>query len=131
MVYSRLVSLTVGAMPSPSMSQVSVKGVTTDWLRAPDTVLSVPRSIPDGSTVGVDGKIVLKIKTPTAPPTSESFKVQDGVGLTGFMSGIDRLVPSFHSPTKILFQHPITVDQPKFLKCAAPGQKILIKSRVR
>jgi len=112
------------------MSQVVVKGKSTKWLVAPETLLSVPRSIPGESTVGVDGQIVFKIKSPTTLPSSVPFKVQDGVDVNGFMTGIERVVPSFHSPRSILFQHPITMDKPKFLKCVAAGQEVLIKTTV-
>jgi hypothetical protein len=112
------------------MSQVVVQGKSTKWLVAPETLLSVPKSIPGGSTVGVDGQIVFKIKSSTVLPRSEPFKVQDGVDVNGFMTGIERVVPSFHSPRPILFQHPLSMDRPKFLKCVAPGQTVLIKSTV-
>jgi hypothetical protein len=113
-------------MPSPSMSQVTVQGKSTNWLTAPKTILQVQNAVPNGSTVLLDGTFKFKVKRPETFPIGQPFTVNDGFELWGYMSGIERAVPSFHSPQGILLQHPARMRNPRFLKCLLPGQEALI-----
>jgi hypothetical protein len=113
-------------MPSPSMSQVTVQGRSTNWLTAPETILLVPKAILNGSTALLDGTIKFKAKRPANFPVGQPFTVYDGFELWGYMSGIERVVPSFHIPRGILLQHPVKMRNPRFLKCLIPGQEALI-----
>ena len=120
----------VGGTPSPSASQVTVEGESTDWLVAPRTTHMVPRSILNGATVRIDGIFTFRVKRPKDIPTGRPFSVEDAFTLRGHMSGIDRAAPRFHSPRRITLQHPIEMSKPKFLRCLTIGQEAVFSWKV-
>lgn len=113
------------------MSQVTLYAKHSTWLSAPQTILTVSKSILGGEVVDVPGSIVLKIKRPTAVATERSLRVDDGIPLGAYMSGIERVIGGFHIPRSIVFQHPVLLDNPRYLKCVTPGQEVLFKWKVR
>lgn len=118
--------LNVGECFSPSMSQVTVRGKSSDWLIAPQTTLLVQKCLLGGSIDTLEGTFTFKVKRPTTFPVGRPFAVRDGVGLGGYMSGIERAVRGFHTPRKIPLQHPIEMNRFRSLRCVAAGQEALI-----
>lgn len=122
--------LMVGGTPSPSLSQVTMEGESTNWFVAPRTIHTVPRSIMSGATVRIDGKFTFRVKRPKDFPVGRPFSVDDAVKLRGHMSGIERTVLDFHSPRIITLQHPIEMSKPKFLRCLTLGQEAVFPWKV-
>jgi hypothetical protein len=123
-------SLMVGGTPSPSASQVTMEGDSTEWLIAPRTTHMVPKSILNGAAVMIDGKFTFRVKRPRDIPVGRPFSVEDVFKLRGHMSGIDRAIPDFHSARKITLQHPIEMTKPRFLRCLTVGQEAVFSWKV-
>ena len=122
--------LTLGGTPSPSASEVTMVGESTDWLVAPATTHVVPRSILNGATVMIDGKFTFRVKRPKDATEGKPFSVDDAFRLKGHMSGIDRPIPEFHVPNKIKLEHPVEMSAPKFLRCLTVGQEAIFSWKV-
>jgi hypothetical protein len=117
-------------MPSPSASEVTMGGESTDWLIAPRTTHIVQRSTMNSATVMIDGKFTFRVKRPKDATEGKPFSVNDAFQLRGHMSGIDRPVPGFHSPQKVKLEHPVEMSTPKFLRCLTVGQEAIFSWKV-
>jgi hypothetical protein len=105
-------------------------GESTDWVAARTTTHVVPRSIPNGATVLIDGKFTFRVKRPQDATEGKPFSVNDAFHLKGHMSGIDRPIPRFHVPSKIKLEHPVEMSTPKFLRCLTVGQEAVFSWKV-
>lgn len=112
-----------GGTPSPKFSQVTVQGESTAWLVAPQTTLTMPVSIMNGSTIKLDGTLVFRVKRANTFPVGSAFTVDDNFKLRAHMSRIERTVPGFHKPRPITLQHPIEMSKPRYLRCLTVGQE--------
>lgn len=118
--------LSLGNCFSPSMSQVTVNGMSTNWLIAPETKLLVQKCLLGGSIDKLQGTFTFTVKRPATFPVGQPFTVMDGFELGAEMSGIERVVPGFHSPRQIQLQHPIEMNRLRSLRCLAAGQEALV-----
>lgn len=110
-------------MPSPK-SLVTMYGVSTKWLVAPETRLIVPKFIKEEDEV--PGNLAFYVNRPEAVTSGGPFVVDDYIQLYGHMSKIERTIPGFHSPRKIRLQHPLEMSQPIYLRCVEVGNETAV-----
>jgi hypothetical protein len=118
-----VIPLISGGAPSPRLAQVTLQGISTAWLVAPQTTLTLPFSIMNGSTITLPGTIVFRAKRANTFPVGKVFTVDDAFKLQGYMSKIGRNISGFHLPRKITIQHPVKMTRPRFLRCLTVGQE--------
>jgi hypothetical protein len=117
------IQLILGGAPSPKFAQVTLQGLSTAWLVAPQTTLTLPVSIMNGSTITLPGTIVFRAKRANTFPVGRVFQVDDAFKLQGYMSKIGRNIPGFHLPKKVTIQHPVKMTAPRYLRCLTVGQE--------
>ena len=75
------------------MSQVTVNGMSTNWLIAPETKLLVQKCLLGGSIDKLQETCPFKVNRPTTFPVGQPVSVMDGFELGAEMTGIERVVP--------------------------------------
>lgn len=120
-----LLLLMLGEMPSP-MALVTMYGLSTTWLEAPETRLTVPPFLQSGANAPIPGTLTFRIKRPDNVHEGAANTAADIFQLCGHMSKIERAIPNFHLPRNIILQHPLEISKPKYLRCLAPGKEATV-----
>lgn len=116
-------------MPSPK-SLLTIYGLSTKWLDAPQAGLPVPRAIGEGEIVEVPGSLVFRAQRGGSANATRPFEARDSIKLHGHMSKIGRYAPDFYSPAEIHLQHPVQLTEFNYLKCIEAGKSTTVNGFV-